>query len=108
MEQVRSELDLIRQTLAEQDRASAERRKVDDERTHAAELGRRQLLDRADGHGARLGRLEARWEAFFSDEGAFKVVLHRGVEQGKKLDRLFWLAGIGFGIIATLELILKK
>lgn len=113
MEQVSSELGSMRQTLAEQDRIATERRKVDDERNRAAELGRKEARERSDGHGGRLARLEARWEAFFSDGGAFRAVLKNAeslttgqANQDKKIN---WILGLLItGLIGIIFVLLKK
>src|ERR1700722_6192149 len=106
MPQVSTALNSILQTLEARDTLDAERRKTDDAREIHAVADRKELLDRVDAHGIRTTRLESRWEAFFGPEGAFQSVLNRGISQGKKIDKLSWLVGIGGGVGATLAFIL--
>ena len=110
LSEVTAALDRLNDKIDSQNREYDQRRKEDDKRTLAATKAREELLKRVDAHGLRTTKLESRFEAFFGPEGAFQSVLHRGISQGKKIDKLSWLMGIGVGIVATLEfiLLLKK
>lgn len=93
--------------LDDQDRRYEARTKVDDIREERAERDRRELLDRVDKHGIRTTAIETKWEAFFGEQGAFRLFCAQISGHDKKIDRLMWLAGVGFGILITLEFILK-
>lgn len=58
-------------------------------------------------HIERTARLEANWEAFFSEQGAFPIVMEKIQEHGRKIDRLTWLVAVGMGILLAVQVILK-
>lgn len=94
--------------LEEQDRKYEARTRIDDEREQRAERDRRELLDRVDAHGIRTTAIETKWEAFFGEQGAFRQFCAQITGHDKKIDRLMWLAGVGFGVLITLEFVFKR
>lgn len=79
------------------------RREVDDRRYN-------ELINRTDKHGQRTTAVETQLAAFFSDQGAFKMVI-KGIdalsvtvkEQGAKADKNSWLIAIGVGLLMATQ-----
>jgi hypothetical protein len=118
MAQVRAELDSIRRNLEARDRLDQERRKVDDAREQSAAAAREHLLERVDGHGRRTTALETKWEAFFSEQGAFRVLIRLSeqnncdikalAEETRKSIQALWRPVlIGIGGLAVLNIVVS-
>lgn len=109
LEDVCRGMELIHQQLKSRDQIEAERRKLDDARDSAARKDRSELLDRVNKHGTRQTALETRWEAFFGDQGAFKIVV-KGMEQTTaKLNMIIWAGFVGtLGLLVELGLMVMK
>lgn len=80
-----------------------ERRKLDDERDRKHTQKMDEVLDRLDKHGTRTTALETKWEAFFGDQGAFKLVVKGLDKLDGKTDKLAWLLAIGIGIMVAVQ-----
>lgn len=98
--EVRIVLDAIDARLTARDELDAERRKVDDLRDAEQHAVQRELLKRTD-------TLEANWEGFFGEQGAFRMVISQLKGHSKKIDRLTWIAGVGVGIAVVVQIYLQ-
>jgi|GEM_PF-5706367 len=105
--ELKAQLAAVIRRLDELDRKYDARREEDDARDARAHTEREELRERLDRHGVRTTALETKWEAFFSEQGAFRLFCAQITAHDKKIDRLMWIAGIGFGIVITLEVLLK-
>ena len=104
---INRKLEAVILRLDEQDRKYDARREEDDAREARARTESQELIARVDRHGIRTTTIETRWEAFFGEQGAFRLFCAQIAAHDKKIDRLMWLAGVGFGILITLEFVLK-
>lgn len=107
LSEVRLALDSINDRLEARDRLDAERRKVDDLRSANEAKVRQELVQRTAEQGERTAKLEANWESFFGDQGAFRMVIAELKSHNIKIDRLMWLTGVGAGILVVLQLLLR-
>jgi hypothetical protein len=103
MNEVCLALDAIDSRMEARDNLDAERRRTDDSRFQAAEAGRDDILTRTATTAQRTAKLEATWEAFFGERGAFPLVMETIKGHSKKIDRLTWLVAVGVGILITLQ-----
>lgn len=94
--------DVLRR-LDDQDRKYDKRREEDDRREASAAAAREALLTRVDEHGKRTTKLETKWEAFFGDQGAFRLFCSQISNHDKKLDRLTMYFFIGMGILIAAQ-----
>jgi len=105
--ELKAQLAAVIKRLDEQDRKYDARREEDDAREARAQKERQELIARVDRHGVRTTAIETKWEAFFSEQGAFRLFCAQIAGHDKKIDKLMWIAGIGFGIVVTLQFVLK-
>ena len=89
--------------LDEQDKKYDARRKEDDRREETASRTRSELLSRVDAHGQRTTKLETKWEAFFGDQGAFKLFCGQIAGHDRKIDNLRTYVLIGLGLVLAAQ-----
>lgn len=108
MADVAAALESIETAMSNEAKLTQERRKVDDEREKKADLRTAELIQRIDNHGLRTTAIETKWEAFFGDQGAFKIFVKNIEDLSRKSDKQAILLAIGIGIIITLQFLLKR
>ena len=100
MGEVHFVLDAINEKLAARDKLDEERRKLDDTRAAQSTAATQDLL-------MRTTALESNWTSFFSEKGAFPMLMSTIKAHGKKIDRQNWIVATGVGIMLAIEAYLK-
>lgn len=89
--------------LDAQDRRYAERSNLDDQREERASREREMLLERVDTHGKRVTIIETRFDAFFGEQGAFRLVCKKIDESADTVKAHGKYIFIGVGVIMAGE-----
>lgn len=103
LDQVAAQVTSIDQTLESNGKLDEERRKTDDARYESLNKGQEKIGSVLEGHEKRITTAENNWTNFFGPQGAFGIFAKNQDIQGKKIDRLTWIAASGIGALAAIQ-----